>query len=442
MRSITALSRALAARAGAAALAVPMLFGGAPASAGFVSHIVTPAIANGAQFEPLAEDLGVVKFGCQKTTPPTCYGPDQIRSAYNIQSVLDAGFTGAGSTIVIIDAFQSPTLQTDLAAFDKLWNLKAPPGLNVIAPWSPTNTPTPFNPLDGSQVSWSAEISVDVEWAHAIAPDATIDLVLAQTAQDPDMLSVTQYAVDHNLGDVISQSFGEAESCADPKLIQQEHAIFGEAVDKGITLLAAAGDQGAAQPTCDGSSFSASASTPASDPNVTAIGGTRLTTSGTDGTYGSESAWTTRLGATGGGFSTIYRRPGFQAPFQDNNKQRGIPDVAINGDALNSGVIVVWGGKAMRFGGTSAGSPQWAGIVALADQMGGHRLGDINKSLYHIGKSDAYGTAFHDVTAGDNSCMAIACKGVAVQGFPATPGWDAATGLGTPDVANLIPLLI
>jgi subtilase family serine protease len=442
MRSITALSRALAVRAGAAALAVPMLFGGAPASAGFVSHIVTPAIANGAQYEPLAEDLGVVRFNCQKTTPPTCYGPDQIRAAYNIQSVLDAGFTGTGLTIVIIDAFQSPTLQTDLARFDTLWKLDAPPSLNVIAPWSPTNTPTPFNPLDNTQVSWSAEISIDVEWAHAIAPGANIELVLAKSAGDTDMLSVTKYAVDHNLGDVISQSFGEAESCADPTLIRQENALFGEAIDKGITLLASAGDQGAAQPTCDGSSFSLSASTPASDPNVTAVGGTRLTTTGTNGTYQSDTAWNSRLGATGGGFSSIYRRPGFQAPFQDNNKQRGLPDVAFNGDALNSGVIVVWGGTAFRFGGSSAGSPQWAGIVVLAVQMGGHRLGAINKSLYHIGKSDAYGAAFHDVTAGDNSCTVVACKGVAVQGFPAGPGWDPATGLGTPDVANLIPLLI
>lgn len=437
MRSITPLARALAARAGAAALAVPMLFAGAPASAGFVSHIVTPAIANGAQYEPLAEDLAVVKFLCQTTSPPTCYGPDQIRSAYDIQSVLDGGVTGAGQTIVIIDAFQSPTLQTDLASFDKLWKLPAP-ALDILAP----DGLTPFDKKDGSQMTWSAEISIDVEWAHAIAPAAAIELVLAKSAGDADMLSATKYAVDHNLGDVISQSFGEAESCADPKLVQQEHAIFGEAVDKGITLLAAAGDQGAAQPTCDGSSFSASASTPASDPNVTAVGGTSLTTTGTNGTYGSESAWATRLGATGGGFSTIYRRPGFQAPFQDNNKQRGVPDIAINGDALNSGVIVVWGGKPFRFGGTSAGSPQWAGIVALADQAGGHRLGDMNKSLYHIGKSDAYGTAFHDVTAGDNSCTVLACGGVAVQGFPATPGWDAATGLGTPDVANLIPLLI
>jgi subtilase family serine protease len=441
MRSITSWAHALAARAGAVALAVPMVLGGAvPASAAIVSHAMTPAVGTGSQYEPLNVDegLGIVHFSCQLTTPPSCYGPDQIRGAYDIQSVLNSGVTGAGRTIVIIDAFQSPTIRTDLARFDTLWKLDAPPTFKIIAPWSPTNTPVPFNPFDGSQVSWSAEISLDVEWAHAVAPGAAIDLVLAKSDQDADILSATRYAVDQNLGDVISQSFGEAEMCADANLIVQEHAIFGTAGDKGITLFASSGDTGAAQPTCDNSGRVLSASTPASDPDVTGVGGTALTTAGTNGQYQSESAWN----ASGGGFSTIYRRPGYQAPFQDNNKQRGVPDVAYDADTARSGVIVVWSALAptgtfqyWRFGGTSVGSPQWAGIVALADQKGDHRLGAINKSLYHIGKSDAYASAFHDITSGNNSIGAV-------TGFAAVAGWDAATGLGTPDVANLIPLLI
>jgi subtilase family serine protease len=430
MRSITSWAHALAARAGAVALAVPMVLGGAvPASAAIVSHAMTPAVGTGSQYEPLTadEELGIVHFSCQVTTPPTCYGPDQIRGAYDIQPVLDSGVTGAGRTIVIIDAFQSPTITTDLAQFDAIWKLPAPAAFNIIAP----DGLTPFDKTKGNQRSWSAEISLDVEWAHAVAPGATIDLVLAKSDQDADILSATQYAVDHNLGDVISQSFGEAEMCADPNLIQQEHAIFGTAGDKGITLFASSGDTGAAQPTCDNSALILSASTPASDPDVTGVGGTALTTTGTNGQYQSESAWS----ATGGGFSTIYRRPGYQAPFQDNNKQRGVPDVAYDADTTHSGVIVVWSAQYWRFGGTSVGSPQWAGIVALADQKGGHRLGAINKTLYHIGKSDAYGSAFHDITAGNNSFGGV-------TGFAASPGWDAATGLGTPDVAHLIPLLI
>jgi subtilase family serine protease len=437
MRSITSSARALAARAGAVALAVPMVLGGAvPASAAIVSHTVTPAVGTGSQYAPLTVDegLGVVRFTCQLTNPPSCYGPDQIRGAYDIQAVLDSGVTGAGQTIVIVDAFQSPTITTDLARFDTIWKLPAPPAFNVIAP----DGLTPFDKTKGNQQSWSAEISLDVEWAHAVAPGAAIDLVLAKSDQDADMLSATKYAVDHSLGDVISQSFGEAEMCADPNLIRQEHAIFGTAGDKGITLFASSGDEGAAQTTCDNSGLMLSASTPASDPDVTGVGGTALTTAGTDGQYQSESAWT----ATGGGFSTIYRRPGYQAPFHDNNKQRGVPDVAYDADTAHSGVIVVWSAFAptgtfqyWRFGGTSVGSPQWAGIIALADQKGGHRLGAINTLLYHIGKSDSYGRAFHDITSGNNSFGGV-------TGFAAVAGWDAATGLGTPDVANLIPLLL
>ncbi|HEY3195265.1 MAG TPA: S53 family peptidase [Candidatus Dormibacteraeota bacterium] len=433
------------ARVAAISLAAPMMLG-ASAPAAIVSHPMVPAVGSHVHYEYIGdtEELGLVKFGCQLAVPATCFGPDQIRAAYGIQPILDAHITGAGRTIVIIDAYQSPTIASDLAAFDDKWGLPAPPSFTIIAP----DGLTPFDVHNATQVGWSSEISLDVEWAHAIAPGAAIVLVLAQSHLDADILSVTRWAVEHNIGDVISQSFGEAEMCADPELIRQEHALFDLANDKGITLVAASGDHGAAQPTCDESSFILSASTPASDPQVTAVGGTLLLADGRTGAYQSESAWHDSTGGTGGGFSTIYRRPGYQAPLQDNNKQRGVPDVAFDG-ARGSGVIGAWsvlcgislncaptGGVGyMRFWGTSAGAPQWAGIVALADQMGGHRLGSINKTLYHIGKSDAYGSAFHDVTVGQNNFLGI-------TGFPAGTGWDATTGLGTPRVAALIPLLI
>jgi subtilase family serine protease len=451
MPSITSWAHALAARASAVALAVPMVLGGAvPASAAIVSHAVIPAVGSSVLYEYIggAETQGSVLFGCQarpRLGPPArafCYGPDQIRAAYDIQSVLNGGTTGAGQTIVIVDAFSSPTIRTDLKAWDTVWGIPDPT-LNIIAP----DGLTPFVVSDPNQVGWSSEISLDVEWAHAVAPGATIDLVLAKTNQDADILSVTKYAVDHNLGSVISQSFGEAEACADPKLLRKEHAIFAAAADKGITLFASSGDQGAAQPTCDNKGFFLSASTPASDPNVTGVGGTHLLADAVTGAYASESVWNDDFGAGGGGFSTVYRRPGYQAPVQHNNKQRGVPDVAYNGD-VRGGVIGAWSvlcGIAVNcgpanvgffiFGGTSAGSPQWAGIVALADQKGGDRLGAINKRLYHIGKSDAYGSAFHDITAGNNTFDGV-------TGVAAAAGWDAATGLGTPDVAKLIPLLL
>jgi subtilase family serine protease len=397
-------------------------------------------VANGVRYEFTGNATdGQVLFHCQtrgRLGPPAapfCYGPDQIRAAYGVQPVLDSGITGAGRTIVIIDAFQSPTIQQDLALFDHVWSYPDPT-FNMIAP----DGLTPFTG-DPEQVLWASEISLDVQWSHAIAPGAAIELVLAKSASDADILSVTKYAVDHNLGDVISQSFGEAEACADPALLAKEHAVFEEATAKGITLFASSGDFGSAQPTCDGSSLVLSASTPASDPDVTGVGGTHLVADASTGAYGSETVWNDDFGATGGGFSTVYRRPGYQAPFQSNETQRGVPDVAYNGD-VRGGVIAAFGvpfgvGALFIFGGTSAGSPQWAGIIALADQKAGHRLGAINKTLYHIAKSKSYGSAFHDVTRGDNSAPGI-------PGFPAGTGWDAATGLGTPDAAQLIALLI
>ncbi|HEX9098120.1 MAG TPA: S53 family peptidase [Candidatus Dormibacteraeota bacterium] len=451
MRSITSWTHALVARAAAVALAVPMVLGGAvPASAAIVSHAMTPAVGSSVRYEYIgsSEDAGQVKFACQlRSRDPNfprafCYGPDQIRAAYDVQSVLAGGTNGAGQTIVIVDAFSSPTITTDLKAWDAIWGIPDPT-LNIITP----DGLTPFDINSPNQVGWSSEISLDVEWAHAIAPGATIDLVLAKSSDDADILRATRYAVDNNLGDVISQSFGEAEACMDPALVAQQHDVFTQATAKGITLFASSGDQGAAQPSCDGKSLMLSASTPASDPQVTGVGGTHLLADAHSGVYSSESVWNDDFGAGGGGFSEVYRRPGYQAPLQDNNKQRGVPDVAYDGD-VRGGVVGAWSvlcGTAVNcgptnlgffvFGGTSAGTPQWAGIVALADQKGGHRLGAINKTLYHIGKSDAYGSAFHDITSGDNSFGGV-------TGFAAAAGWDAATGLGTPDVANLIPLLI
>ncbi len=386
-------------------------------------------------------------FPCQTTNPATCFGPKQIQSAYEIAPVLAKGITGKGHTIVIIDAYQSPTIKHDLRTFDSLFGLKNPPSFNIVAP----DGLTPFDPFDSTQVGWSAEISLDVEWAHAIAPDAGITLVLAKSNQDVDILSATRYAIEHNLGDVISQSFGEGESCVDPALLTQEHDLFNQAVTQGITLFAAAGDQGAAQPTCDGNSYFLSVSSPASDPLVTAVGGTLLSANGTTGSYESEEAWNEpQYGAAGGGgFSKAYKKPDYQSSIPQINDERGVPDVAFNA-GIDSGVLVVWSSSGegenlvFRFGGTSAGSPQWAGIAALAAQMAGHRLGNINPALYKIATSNLYSQAFHDITEGDNSFSGQDARGnsVTIQGYSAGTGWDAATGLGTPRVTTLLPLLI
>lgn len=390
---------------------------------------------------------GTGTFPCQNPTYIVhCYGPKQIRAAYAIQPLLNAGINGSGRTIVIIDAFQSPTIVQDLQAFNQAFNLHSAP-LNIIAP----DGLTPFNPNDLNQVLWTGEISLDVEWAHAVAPDATIDLVLAKSNQDADILSVTKFAIDNNLGDVISQSFGENESCVDPRILAEEHAVFQEATSKHITLLASSGDSGAAQSTCNGMSWVSAASSPASDPLVTGVGGTQLFANQKSGSYISEIAWNEQQfqAASGGGFSALYKRPSYQNDTVAGGS-RSVPDVAYNA-AVDGGVLVAdsvlpsgaGGGPFHIFGGTSAGSPQWAGIVALANQKAGHRLGFLNPTIYEIGQRSSW-LAFHDILFGNNTVQLPDAKGnsVTIVGFSTHKGWDPVTGWGTPKVAGLVPLLV
>ena len=391
-----------------------------------------------------------------------------MRHAYSIDKLINAGFDGKGKTIVIVDAYQSPRIVHQLNVYNSFYGL---PSLNGLG--NPNNSSlgtftqiapdglTPFVTGDQNMTGWAEEISLDVLWAHAIAPGANITLVLAKTNNDADILSATKYAVDHNLGDVISQSFGENESCMDPALLAQQHQVFAEATLKNITLLASSGDEGAAQLTCDGSSFVKAASSPASDPLVTAVGGTELhaarycltttnppcdpTKNPAPGSYQGEIAWNEfdNSSATGGGFSVLYDEPSYQQGTIHGGKQRGVPDVSYSAAVLHGALtyLDIPGVPAgfYLFGGTSAGSPQWAAIVAIADEKSGYSLGFINQALYHIGQAQQkYAASFFDVTSGNNSVV----ENVAVQGFNAGAGWDATTGLGSPTTDQLVSNLI
>ncbi len=410
------------------------------ASSGVVSHPgrATPALAHRVLAMPTQrETKGSPLFSCQTARAQVpCYDPQQIRTAYDVPK----GLTGAGETIVIIDAFGSPTIANDLGLFDAIFGLPDPT-LNVINPFGAV-----FDPTNPDDVGWSGEVSLDVEWAHAIAPGATIDLVLAKTDADADILAAQRYVIENNLGAVLSQSFGEAESC--DALLAVTHDAFEAAHAEKMTVFASSGDAGAAQPTCDGTSYILSASTPASDPLVTGVGATHLKANFTTGKYQNESAWNNSgepasldFGASGGGFSSVFREPSYQDKVQRSGA-RSVPDVAYNGDIFG-GVLVAWstsGQGANSFfvvGGTSAGPPQWSGITALADQAAGHRLGLLNPSLYAIANNPRlYNHAFHDIKKGNNSWDV---SGIA--GYSTKKGWDPVTGLGTPDVAYLISLL-
>jgi subtilase family serine protease len=268
------------------------------------------------------------------------------------------------------------------------------------------------------------------------------------------------------MGDVVSQSFGEADTCVDPAVFSAWHALNQEAADKGITVFASSGDSGASQFNCAGTGAILAPSWPASDPNVTGVGGTTLSATFPDGTYVGETAWTeqlfgcnppaldpTDINCSGGGFSTLFARPSWQqsqVKGGDPHPGRGVPDVSYDA-GVNGGVIthcavcgVVFFGlppdsplSFFIFGGTSAGSPQWAALAADADQMAGHDIGSINRSLYQFSQAQQkYAADFHDVIGGNNDVAEIGG-----QGFDAVAGWDAATGLGTPNAANLLPAL-
>ena len=417
-------------------------------------------------------------FTCQVVdvaSADACYDPYQMRRAYQVDSLIAQAFDGTGQTIVIIDAFQNPNLVAQIATFNVFYGLP-PTQLTQVAP----DGLTPFDSRDGNMRGWAEEISLDVEWAHAIAPGARIVLVLAKSNADSDITSALKYAVDNDLGNIISMSFGENESCLDSASTIAYYDIFANATAKNITLFASSADQGAALPSCDGTSWVKAVSSPANNPLVTGVGGTELraakyclVSAGCDpnsnpvfGAYLSEITWNEGLPygdfgtvfgygtlSTGGGFSLVFEEPPYQKATlhghsHGGGKQRAVPDVAYNA-AVEHGVLTYLAIPGIpagyyRFGGTSAGAPQWAAITAIANQRAGHPLGFLNSAIYHIGKlKSTYPVAIHDVTSGTNSSLQFDVNGspIDIKGYDAGPGWDPVTGFGSPIATGLVDLL-
>jgi subtilase family serine protease len=399
-----------------------------------------------------------------------CYSPDFIRKAYNFPS----GLNGQGQTIVIVDAFGSPTIENDLAVFDSTFGIPAPPSFTVLCPQGcPTFAP---HNTHHDETGWAVETSLDVEYAHAMAPGANIVLVVASTSSGNAIHTAEAAAIAQFPGSIMSQSFGIPEILVHGNNAQilQAEKNYAAAKNANITVLASAGDFGATN-----GSATANASFPASDPLNTGVGGTEgdpyLATAtafscasgancsaglatfagpcsvgprpGFPGCtplgYGAEQVWNEPKlsAATGGSPSLLFGVPSFQSDL--GLTSRTIPDISYNA-AVNGGVLVytTFEGAPIWFvvGGTSAGSPQWAAIIALANQLSASQgtgpLGYINPALYKLAESSAYSTDFHDITSGNNQLA-----GTPV-GFNAGPGYDFATGWGTPNVANLVGDLV
>lgn len=406
-----------------------------------------------------------------------CYSPSFIKKAYGFPST--ATLDGTGQTIVIVDAFGSPTIANDLALFDARFGISAPPSFTIFC----GNSPTPLDPTTCPNVNinvnplhdefgWTIETSLDVEYAHAMAPGASIVLDVAATSSGNAINDAETAAIAAYPGAIFSQSFGIPEIFlhANNGQVIQAQANYANGVSKGDTFFASAGDTGA-----DFGFGVAMSNFPGSDLHNTAVTGTQGLPYNATGTlmpcttstafsctsglssyhgpcvlgrsippncvpdgYGGEQVWNEPGfgAATGGAPSLLFGVPSYQAGL--GLSARG-PDVAYNA-AIDGGVLVVYGGFGFPVlfivGGTSAGSPQWAGIAALANQAranaGKGPIGDLNPVLYSVYHSARYSTDFHDITVGNDRLVGSSV------GFSAGTGYDVASGIGSPIVDQLI----
>jgi subtilase family serine protease len=380
-----------------------------------------------------------------------CYTPHQFRIAYGVEALTQKGFTGKGQTVVDIVSFGSPTLQQDMNVFDKQFGLP-PINIQIINPLGTK----PFNPTNKDMALWAGETTLDVQIIHAIAPEAGIVVLTSPVSETegtiglPEFRQLEQYAIDHKLGSIISQSWGASEvtlkDAAGKHEIQKWDAFFQKATtQQGMTFFSPSGDNGATDYIdLQATKLSPIATTnfPADEPWVTSVGGT---TAIRNGATVEEKVWnsTSEEGGSGGGFSDFFTTPSFQSTLPSSvqsqlQNRRGVPDVAGAADPL-TGLAFYQNGVWSLAGGTSASAPLWAALIAIANQMAGHSLGFINPALYKLALSSHYAQDFHDITNGNNN---VNYKGVTVEGYPAVQGWDPTTGLGTPNAEKLLPDLI
>ncbi len=325
------------------------------------------------------------------------YTPAQISQLYGFNQVT---YNGTGQTIAIVDANDDPNIASDLLTFDKTYNLPGQTSASVSALFTKVGQAGSTTSLPRPDSGWSLEISLDVEWAHAMAPGAKILLVEANSSSESDLLAAINTARNTAGVSVVSMSFGGSEFSTETGVDSTFTTPAGHA---GVTFVAAAGDNGA------GTEW------PAVSPNVLAVGGTTLSSTGV------ETAWS----GSGGGYSRYEARPAYQASVSSNSK-RAQPDVAYDANP-STGVRVYdsYGSNGWNIvGGTSAGAPQWSALIADADQArvakGLTPISSAESAIYNLSIND-----FHQITSGNNGLYA------------ATSGFNLVTGRGSPK-ANLV----
>jgi subtilase family serine protease len=418
---------------------------------------------------------------------PCGYSPHDVRMAYSLNAVYQQGLNGAGQTIVIVDAFGSPTIQADTNAFSQINSL---PQLNSsnFHIYYPSGLPATADP------GWAAETTIDVEWAHAIAPGAKIALVIGATNNNSDLQAAVSYAISHHLGNVISNSYGgpESEDTASDMLISDAINELGAA--KGISVNYSSGDSGDFSfSTMDGKP---TVSVPSNSPYATSVGGTTLALDGKQNLK-FQTGWGNNYSqiysgvskkvldppanfgfyaGAGGGESQFFAKPSWQKSLPGTGRQQ--PDVSAVADPFTGVEIIFTDGGVQQvevFGGTSVSCPIFSGIWSIANQKAKHALGqaapivsklpssalldvtdysagynprgDITdaKGTTHYGPdalvqplfdTKKYYSAFYPSSSGSGTWYVFSFG--TDTSLNAGPGWDNVTGYGVPNGLNFI----
>ncbi|HEY3607044.1 MAG TPA: S53 family peptidase, partial [Pseudonocardiaceae bacterium] len=309
-----------------------------------------------------------------------------------------------GQTVALweFDGYQA----SNIATYDSEFGINAP---------TPQTVSVDGANFDASPGQGQGEVELDIEIVQAMA-NAANTLVYEAPNSDQGQIDLANQIASEDRVSVTSISWGACETASSAATISSTDNALAQGAAEGISFYVASGDSGSD----DCQDGSTAVDSPASDPNVSGVGGTSLSTDGA-GNYQSETAWS----GSGGGLSTVFGTPSYQ---NDPSGQRSVPDVSSNADP-NTGYAIFSAGQWQVFGGTSCAAPMWAGFTALYDGNRGVRLGNGNPLFYSIGNGPSYGSAFQDITSGSNG------------GFNAGPGYDAVTGWGTYNGAGLAAAL-
>ncbi len=363
------------------------------------------------QSQPVLTDL-LYSNATPYQIAPFAYTPSMIANAYNFTQAYANNDSGQGITIGIVDAYGDPNIQYDLNAFDHLNDL---PPVNLSI-YYPSGKPLSVNR------QWAIETSTDVEWAHAMAPQARIKLFVAPDDGLTTLMNATSMVISNGLASIISLSWGVPESSISSSEIGTYSEMIQQAQFRGISVVAASGDQGA----LDGKT-TPTVNFPASDPYVLSVGGTSLSFLNKDSVV--QEGWGGNISGktygSGGGYSMYFPKPSYQNGIKNITNMRGVPDVAMDADNY-TGVQVITGGGQYRIGGTSIGAPIWSAVLALIDSADNTTIGSPDPLFYQIYHSDYYNISFTQIYYGSNGY------------YSNSAGWNPVTGLGTPNVWQIV----